>query len=675
MPSETDRLAPPPVEPALEIEGLRVAYRIRGADREVLRELNLRIDQGESYGLVGESGCGKSTAALTTMRYLPRSGRVASGSVKVGGRNLYSLSSGELRRLRSGVVSMVYQDPGRALNPSLTIGLQVREVFEIHGRNAADSLAGAREMLRRVRIADPDRVLDRYPHQLSGGMQQRVCIAMALASKPTLLILDEPTTGLDATVEAEVLDLVAQLRADLGTAILFISHNLAVVAKMCDRVGILYGGALAEEGAARELFRDPRHPYTAALLQCLPRANQQKNTSRLPTIPGGLPSPGEIVPGCAFAARCAYADSRCRSEAPELRDFGGRRTRCHYPERIVATAPAQTVAAFGASEGQAPVLLRLDSVNKSYGTSNGAVKVLREVSFELRAGETLGVVGESGSGKSTLAKIILGLTPHDDGGRIELDGLAVPPDLRRRTGEQVKSVQIVFQNPESALNRSHAVDRIIGRALTKLAGIRGADRQSRIASLLDSVRVPARFFSAFPRELSGGLKQRVAIARAFAGEPRVVVCDEPTSALDVSVQAAILNLLTDLQTQKSVAYLFISHDLGAVRYVADRIVVLYLGRILELGAAGKVFRGPHHPYTEALLSSAPSLDGRPRERVALKGEIPNLIELQTGCVFNSRCPRRLGARCETEEPPLREIESGHVLRCHLSIDQLGRAAP
>jgi peptide/nickel transport system ATP-binding protein len=658
--------------PALEIEDLRFAYTVRGREREVLHSLSLRIGRGESYGLVGESGCGKSTAALAAMRYLPANGRIVAGSVRIDGRDLYRLSNQDLRRLRCDVVSMVYQDPGRALNPSLTIGRQLREVFEVAGRGGAESAAGARDMLRRVRIADPDRVLDRYPHQLSGGMQQRVCIAMALASNPALLILDEPTTGLDATIEAEVLDLIAQLRADFGTAILFISHNLAVVAEMCDRVGILYGGALAEEGAARDLFESPRHPYTAALLQCLPRAGQQKQQGRLQTIPGALPSPGEIVSGCAFADRCAYTQARCRTEAPLLRDIGGRRTRCHFPERIAAAAPGSVDAACPTRE-PAPALLRLDQISKTYATVHGPAKVLHEISLELRAGETLGVVGESGSGKSTLAKVILGLAPHDAGGRIELGSATLPRDLRRRAGDQVKAIQIVFQNPEGALNRSHAVDRIIGRALTKLSGLAGAVRAGRVASLLESMQVAARYFHVFPRQLSGGLKQRVAIARAFAGEPRIVVCDEPTSALDVSVQAAILNLLAELQAQKSVAYVFISHDLGVVRYIADRIMVLYLGRVLEIGSAAQVFAGPHHPYTEALLSSAPSLEGSPRDRVALKGEIPSVLERQAGCVFHSRCPRKFGALCETEPPPLREFEPGHALRCHLPVDELGRS--
>ena len=649
--------------PALEIDGLRVAYRVRGADREVLHGLSLRVGRGEAYGLVGESGCGKSTAALATMRYLPANGRVVGGAIRIDGADLYSLAPKQLRDLRANAAAMVYQDPGRALNPSLTIGRQVREVFELRGLDTGGSL----DILRRVRIADPARVLDSYPHQLSGGMQQRVCIAMALAADPALLILDEPTTGLDATIEAEVLDLISQLRAELGTAILFISHNLAVVAKMCERIGILYGGALVEEGAAWNLFQSPRHPYTSALLRCLPRAG----ADRLPTIPGHLPAPGEILGGCAFAERCAYADARCREEPPVLRDLGDRRTRCHYPERVDAD-PAAASASSEARKTAGPVVLRLDRVSKTYASPNGPVKVLHEVSLDLRAGETLGVVGESGSGKSTLAKVILGLSPSDQGGRLELDGAALDADLRQRTSDQVKAIQIVFQNPESALNRSHAIDRIIGRALAKLGGLKGGERPARVAALLEAVRVSTRYFHAFPRQLSGGLKQRVAIARAFAGEPRIVVCDEPTSALDVSVQASILNLLADLQSEKSVAYVFISHDLAVVRYVADRIAVLYLGRVLEIGGAQQVFDGPRHPYTEALLSSAPSLEAAPRERVSLQGEIQGARELQSGCVFHSRCPRKLGERCETEAPALREISPGHALRCHLPLGELGR---
>ena len=651
----------------LDVDGLSAAYRVRGRDREILHALSFKIARGESYGLVGESGCGKSTAALSVMRYLPENGRITSGHISILGRDLYGLNARELRHMRSHSVAMVYQDPGSALNPSLTIGRQIREVFELRDVFGEAARSGALDALTRVRITDPARVLERYPHQLSGGMQQRVCIAMALASNPALLILDEPTTGLDATVEAEVLDLIRQLRAELGTSILFISHNLAVVSEMCDRVGILYAGALAEEGPAQQLFQDPRHPYTASLLKCLPRRGQRKDQGPLQTVPGFLPTPGEAMVGCAFAERCTLADDRCRRDDPPLAGRGDRRSKCHYPERVGQIAlEAKDIPVSASSAAPKPELMRLVDVSKTYPTRTGGAKVLHNLSISLYEGETLGIVGESGSGKSTLAKTLLGLAPHDDGGEIFLDGAKLPSNLAERSEAQVKAVQIVFQNPNSALNRVRSVGQIIGRALYKLAHLSAAAKNSRLHELMAAVRLADRYVDAFPRQLSGGLKQRVAIARAFAGAPRVVVCDEPTSALDVSVQASILNLLNDLQARNQVTYVFISHDLGVVRYISDRIIVLYLGRILEIGTAEQVFSEPRHPYTEALVSAAPNIDGTPSKRIELTGDGPSAINVQAGCVFQSRCHRKIGAICEETEPALVAIEDGHSARCHLA---------
>ena len=661
------RPAPTSKDIVLDVDGLKVAYRVRGRDREVLHSLSFKIARGESYGLVGESGCGKSTAALCVMRYLPENGRITSGRVSILGRDLYGLNPRELRDLRSQSVAMVYQDPGNALNPSLTIGRQIREVFELRHILGEAARNGALDALRRVRITDPAGVLERYPHQLSGGMQQRACIAMALASNPALLILDEPTTGLDATVEAEVLDLIRQLRAELGTSILFISHNLAVVSEMCDRVGILYAGALAEEGPAHRLFQDPRHPYTASLLKCLPRRGQRKDQGRLQTVPGFLPTLGETTVGCAFAERCALADDRCRLEDPPLAERGDRRSKCHYPERIgQIVSEAEEIPSAASDVVSKPELMRLVDVSKTYPATTGGSKVLHNLSISLYEGETLGIVGESGSGKSTLAKTLLGLVPHDDGGEIFLDGVKLPPTLAERSEAQVKAVQIVFQNPDSALNRVRSVGQIIGRALHKLAHLRAAAKDSRLHELMTAVRLADRYVDAFPRQLSGGLKQRVAIARAFAGAPRIVVCDEPTSALDVSVQASILNLLNDLQARNQVTYVFISHDLGIVRYISDRIVVLYFGRILEIGTAEQVFSMPRHPYTEALLSAVPNIDGTPSRRIGLTGDDRSAIGIRTGCIFQSRCHRKIGAICEETAPALIAVEGGHWTRCHLA---------
>ncbi|CAB3647408.1 ABC transporter ATP-binding protein [Paraburkholderia rhynchosiae] len=670
---------------ALTVVGLTVTYRMRGRDREVLQDVSFRVRRGEAYGLVGESGCGKSTVAMAALRYLPRNGKVKAGKIVIAGADVNKLGADALRTMRANTISMVYQDPGRALNPSLTIARQVSEAFEAAGLAPDEALRRSREMLQRVRIASPERVMNSYPHQLSGGMQQRVVIAMALASNPALLILDEPTTGLDATVEAEVLDLVAQLRAELGTAVLFISHNLAVIGRMCERVGVLYAGKLVEEGATQDVFTRPRHPYTVGLLRCLPTAGRSKDTERLDTIAGGLPSPGSVTQGCIYAERCRLADDRCRREAPPpyrvSAAHGDQMSRCHYHERAIELprASAEALPARGGTgDGEKPrtLVLRAETLSKTFHVSGTALRAVDNVSLDLAAGETLGLVGESGSGKTTLAKLMLGLLTPDAGSVLELDGAPLAARVTRRNDEQVKSLQIVFQNPDSALNRAHSVKRLIGRALSRLAALRGAAIDERLTTLTAAVRLPERYLGSRTRQLSGGLKQRVAIARAFAGEPRVVVCDEPTSALDVSVQAAILNLLADLQRERGVSYVFISHDLHVVRYLSDRIAVLYLGRLLEIGPAAAVFDGPQHPYTEALLSSVPTLDGHAgKARIRLSGDLPSAASPPSGCVFHTRCPRKLGAICEQQDPPFLDAGSGaehaaHRIRCHIPANEL-----
>ena len=659
--------------PALKLENLSVEYRVKGEPRRVLQGINIEIGRGEAYGLVGESGCGKSTAAYTLLRYLPRNGRVSEGRILIDGRDLMSLDGEALRELRRKSVAMVYQDPGRALNPSIRIGRQVEEVFELAGAPRSEWRRRAGEILARVRISDPERVMGRYPHQLSGGMQQRVAIAMALASDPALLVLDEPTTGLDATVEADVLDLIVQLRQELSTSILFISHNLAVIARMCDRVGVLYAGHLVEQGKTEDIFRDPRHPYTVGLLRCLPQRGRSKDVAPLATIPGFLPSAGAQAKGCVFAGRCALADERCRTVEPVFADLSGRFSKCHYHDRMgdIPLGEALPVISEKGARASQPIL-QLRQVSKTYGSTAHQFKALNDVSIELRSGETLGLVGESGSGKTTLARCVLGLVRPDQGSTILLDGEPVASVLAGRTQAQVKSIQIVFQNPDSALNRSHTVRRMIGRTISRLVGTTGAAVERRVRELTASVRLTDRYLGARPQQLSGGLKQRVAIARAFAGDPRVVVCDEPTSALDVSVQAAILNLLVELQANKQVSYIFISHDLGVVRYLSDRIAVLYLGQVMELGPAAEVFSGPHHPYTEALLSSVPSIDGRHQERVKLTGEIPSAVKPPGGCVFHTRCPRKLGTICEQIVPDSVHLSSSHIVRCHIPPNLLPR---
>jgi peptide/nickel transport system ATP-binding protein len=656
---------------ALEVDRLTVSYQVRGIDRPVLREVSFEIAQGEAYGLVGESGSGKTTVAFAVMNYLPRNGKVTDGAVRLEGQDLTSMRTAEVRQLRATSLSMVYQNPGAALNPSIRVGDQLAEAFELLGAGKDEAEERSEAMLKKVQISDPGRVMRRYPHQLSGGMQQRVVIAMALAKDPTLLILDEPTTGLDATVEAEVLDLVAALREEFSTSVLFISHNLAVIAKMCERVGVLYAGRLVEEGPGSEVFRDPRHPYTVGLLRCIPRGGVRKDETPLDTIPGFPPRLGSEIKGCVFAPRCGLVRDVCRQEEPPLYALGDRRTsRCHFHQEahtLPWNAPRQLIPA--RHENGAP-LLALEKAAKTYRQDGQDVRALSDVSLGIKPGEVLGLVGESGSGKTTLARVLLGLTSPDPGTELELAGTPLAAKVQNRSREQVRALQVVFQNPDAALNRRFSVRRILGRAVTKLRGLRGRERDARIRDLAHSVRFEEGLLSARPSQLSGGLKQRVAIARAFAGDPRIVLCDEPTSALDVSVQAAILNLLAELQSREGVTYLFISHDLGVVRYISDRIAVLYLGRLMELGDAETVFNPPHHPYTEALLSAVPNIEGAERPRIRLEGEIPSAADPPSGCVFHTRCPRFLGAICEEEEPPLAEVGPGHFMRCHIPVEEL-----
>jgi peptide/nickel transport system ATP-binding protein len=664
---------------ALQVEGLSVSYlRRRGRALRVLSDVSFDILPGEAYGLVGESGCGKTTVAMAVMRYLAPNARVDAGSIMFRGSDLLAADNATLRELRGNRMAMVYQDPGSSLNPSLTVGRQIVEVYRFHrGMAKGEASEAAASMLDTVQIPDPARILRRYPHELSGGQQQRIMFAMALATNPDLLVLDEPTTGLDTTVEAEVLDLVSQLRTRFNTAILFISHNLGIVARMCERVGVLYAGRLIEEGPSRGLFADPRHPYTMGLLRCVPRAGMRKDLHRLDPIAGSLPPLGLDLPGCVYAARCPIARPRCREEAPSSLPSGPRRTsRCFYHEEVQnIPAGTETTEAFSGQIREAR-LLEIDHVRKTYGGRGYQLTAVADVSIELKAGEVLGLVGESGSGKSSLAKCIVGLV-EISAGRIRFDGaeLARPADWRDPALR--RKLQMVFQNPDTALNPSHSVRRILRRAARLLShGASPREIDRRIASLAASVRLRPQHLDLRPSALSGGLKQRVAIARAFAGAPALVLCDEPTSALDVSVQAAILNLLADLQAKQHVAYLFISHDLGVVRYLADRIAVMYLGQVVDIGESEAVFNPPHHPYTEALLSAMPSVEAEERPtRIRLTGSVPNPANPPSGCRFHTRCPRLLGEICRVQEPPWQQDGSGHLYRCHISPQELRRIQP
>ena len=662
-------------ERTLRIEDLSIAYRRRGRELGVVEGLSLEIGRGEAYGLVGESGCGKSTVALAIMRYLPANAVVRAGTVAFEGRDLLRAGERELRALRGDRLAMVYQDPGSALNPTMRVGEQVAEVYRHHRTmDDREARAAAREMLGRVRISDPAATADRYPHELSGGQQQRVMVAMALATEPSLLILDEPTTGLDATVEAEVLDLVEALRTEFSASVLFISHNLGIVSRLCDRVGVLYGGRLVEQAAAQELFARPRHPYTLGLLRCLPRLGMRKGVDPLSPIPGSLPPIGHDAPGCVFVDRCVLARDVCRQQAPPPYDVGpGHTSRCHFAAEVPGIPPAPREAAPAATaqaKSERAPLLRVEGARKTYRAHGREVSAVDDVSFTIGRGEVFGLVGESGSGKTSLAKCIVGLV------RVDAGEIALEQDAGGGRTDPLHRVQMIFQNPDTALNPRHTVERILRRAVRRLAGVRArGELHGRVRELAASARLEERQLEVRPAALSGGLKQRVGSARAFAGTPSLVLCDEPVSALDVSVQAAILNLLARLQQEQGVSYLFISHDLAVVRYLADRIGVMYLGQIVEIGSADDVFRPPHHPYTEALLSAIPVLDageGVARPRIRLSGQQPSPANPPSGCRFHTRCPRAMDV-CRTEPPPWYEDVPGHRYLCHIPPAEL-RAA-
>jgi peptide/nickel transport system ATP-binding protein len=657
--------------PMLRVEDLSLAYTVRGIPRPVLRGVTFEVRAGESYGLVGESGCGKSTTAYAAVRYLPRNAVITGGRILVDGEDVTRMTDEQVRKFRTHEASMVYQDPGAALNPTTKVGPQVAEAFTVLGQNKKQAEESALKAMRRVQIADPERVYQRYPHQLSGGMQQRIVIAIALASDPKLLVLDEPTTGLDATVEASVLDLVRSLQAETNAAVLLIAHNLGVIRSLCDRVGVMYAGKIVEEGDAANVFASPQHPYTLGLLRSLPRRGIRKSEKALSTIPGNLPQIGTDLPTCVFVDRCPIATDLCRTVVPPVVDTGdGGWTRCHYRERLGEIVEPPSTSGRESVRGQR--VLETNQLSKTFRQSGHEVPALVGVNLELYNGETLGLVGESGSGKSTFARTVLGIESPDPGGLVTLDEHPLAPRSTSRPTADKRAIQMVFQNPDSALNRGWTARQILSRSVSKLTGLKGKAVGERVDKLAADLRLTQRHLDLKPRQLSGGLKQRLAIARAFAGDPEVVVADEPTSALDVSVQAAILNLLSDLQLRSRTSYLLISHDLGVVRYLADRIAVMYLGRIMEVGASEAVFNGPNHPYTEALLSAVPNVDGEERRRILLEGEIPSPANPPSGCVFNTRCPRVIRGLCEVTEPPLIEVEPGHLMSCHIPIEELRR---
>ena len=673
----------PKFEPVLQLDSVCLSYHLRTGEANIVPNLNLTLRRGEALGLVGESGSGKSTIAYALMRYLGPNGRISGGRILFEGRNIAALTEGELRQIRGRRVAMVYQEPMSSLNPVMTIGRQLAEVPMLHdGLSLASARARAEAMLAEVNFADPAAIMGRYPHQLSGGQQQRIVIAMALIGKPALLIMDEPTTGLDVTVEAAVLELVRRLIHQHDTALLFISHNLATVASLCDRVAVLYAGEIVEEGSIRQVLINPRHPYTHGLLDSLPRLGRNKHDMPLRPIEGHAPSPLSRPTGCSFASRCRHAETpRCTAQSVVSLAVPGEtehRVRCVKVAELSPWRPPATGGASDMAAYESEPLLRTQNLSKQYAPAGNAflrkgavVHALGGIDLAVGRGQTLAIVGESGSGKTTFARIVSGLDTAS-GGRVTLDGeeIATLP-VERRPADIKRKLQMVFQNPESTLNPSHLVGRAVARAVQCLKGLAPAAARREAERLLEVVRLRPEIYGCKPSQLSGGQKQRVAIARALAGNPDVVVADEPVSSLDVSVQAAIINLLADLQAERDESLIFISHNLAVVRYLADHVAVMYHGTLVESGPVDALFAPPYHPYTEALLSAVPEPDRR-RARIILEGALPSASVVPKGCPFASRCPRKLGAVCDEAPPPRQHGHRGHRIACHIPLADLSR---
>ncbi len=666
-----DRVA---AQALLNVSGLSIDFATAKGYLNVVEDVSFEVAHRETLALVGESGSGKTVSALSIMGLLPsRSSRVRAKEMRFDGRDLLSLGAEEKRRMRGNEISMIFQEPMTSLNPSFTIGNQIVEAVRVH-RSVSKAKARERalEVLDLVGVADARRRLADYPHALSGGTRQRVMIAMALACDPKLLIADEPTTALDVTIQAQVLDLLSRLQSELGMAILFVTHDLGVVAEIADRVTVLYAGQTAEEATVDELFRQPHHPYSEALLASMPQVAAVGRP--LTVIPGQVPRPGEFPGGCRFHPRCRYAVESCTAAAPPL--LHG--SRCVRRDELVLSGTAfrsgaSVAASNGAARAEPPVLLDVRDLvihfpvhSKVLRRVIGHVKAVDGINFSISKGQTLGLVGESGSGKSTTARLVLRLI-EPNSGSVVLDGVEVTKLSKAELRRARRNMQIVFQDPYSSLDPRSTIAESVGEPLEVHEGLHGRARDEKVKELLGEVGLDRRYVSRYPHEFSGGQRQRIAVARALALRPELLICDEPVSSLDVSTQSQVINLLDELQDRLGLTVLFIAHDLSVVRHISDRIAVMYLGRVVEIGAAEQVYTRPTHPYTEALLSAIPvpdPIEQRRRERIVLNGDIPSPFNPPSGCRFHTRCPYAMEV-CAVEDPAPFTTGDGTTVWCHL----------
>ena len=661
--------------PLLAVEDLTVEFTTASGTLRAVDGVSWSVRPGETLALVGESGCGKSVTALSVMRLLAKpAGRVTGGRILFGGRDLLALPESEMRALRGRDIAMIFQEPMTSLNPVLTIGVQLAEPLIIHlGMSEVQARVRSIELLGMVGIPDAERRLGQYPHQFSGGMRQRVMIAIGLACDPKLIIADEPTTALDVTIQAQILELMKDLSRRLGITLVLITHNLGIVARYADQLAVMYAGRVVEEGPADRVFRSPRHPYTVRLMRSVPRLDQARGGT-LETIEGLPPNLMEPASGCRFAPRCTARIPVCDRDPP-LRPVGeGRRAACHRAEEMPTAVPqtvARPVTMPPPTSAEVAPLVQVRGLTKHFAVPGrglfgkmATVRAAEEVSFEIGRGETLGLVGESGCGKTTVGRMVLRLEKPTDG-EIIFDG----KDIAKASASEMRAmrtrIQVIFQDPYSSLNPRMTVGATIREPLTHRLNMGTAEAHDRAASLLRQVGLPADMAERYPHQMSGGQRQRVGIARALAMEPDFIVCDEAVSALDVSVQGQIINLLAELQAELGVAYLFIAHDLAVVRHLSHRVVVMYLGRVMEVADRDALYAAPLHPYTQALLDAAPVPDPvkeRARTPRALSGELPSPLAPPSGCVFRTRCPSAI-RECAELVPSLREIRPGHFAAC------------
>ncbi|HZR02628.1 MAG TPA: ABC transporter ATP-binding protein [Burkholderiales bacterium] len=670
------------VGPLLDVRDLSTWLETDRGTLRAVDHVSFSLERGETFALVGESGCGKSMTALSLMRLLPDAARIAGGKVLLEGEDLLARSESAMRELRGASMGIIFQEPGTSLNPVLSVGDQLTEVLERHTELRGEAVrTRARELLEQVGIPDTVRRLAEYPFQLSGGMKQRVMIAIALSCHPKLLIADEPTTALDVTIQAQVLDLLRRLQQETHMALLLITHDLGVVSEMAHRVAVMYAGEIVETAPRSRFFRAPAHPYSRKLFEALPNASGRGRP--LAVIPGTVPALTASFAGCRFASRCEHAWQRCHTEVPAAVDLGeGQAVRCHLyaADRLRVEGPAATPIGtphLVKPDTPSPAdkvrpLLQVEGLKVHFPIRRGVlkrvvgyVKAVDGVDLTIGSHRTLALVGESGCGKTTVGRGVLKLLPLT-AGRVVLDGqdLAAlsPSQLRVRR----KDIQIIFQDPYASLNPRMRILDLVEEGMAAL-GIGGSsgERQDRVDQLLGQVGLSPEMKYRYPHEFSGGQRQRIAIARALAVEPKLIVCDEPTSALDVSVQAQILNLLKDLQTRLGLAYLFITHNISVVEFLAHDVAVMYLGRIVERGPVEAVLSKPLHPYTRALLSAVPVIEGgKKTEIIRLQGELPSPVRPPQGCHFHPRCPATM-AQCRHSYPSASRQPSGQLVHCHL----------